>query len=100
MGDGWTELSTWLRVTKLEGAGVALGIYIHRGMGERPRYNVVAIETPIAAAPTLRAVLDNRAQMVIASDLSTLGEAKNQGEEYIDRWRAARLGTQPQGQAP
>lgn len=92
MGDGWTELSTWLRVAKLEGAGVALGVYIHRGMGEKPRYNVVAVETPIATAPTLRAVLDNHAQMVIASDLPTLSEAKNQGEEYIERWRAARGG--------
>lgn len=92
MAEAWTEISTWLRVEQFEGAGVALGVYIHRGMGARPRFNVVAIETPIAAAPTLRAVLDNRAQMVIASDLPTLSEAKNQGEEYIERWRAARGG--------
>jgi hypothetical protein len=89
-GDLWIELPSWLLLAKIPGAGVALGVYIHRGFGQKPRYNVVAVETPIATAPTLRAVLENHAQMVIASDLPTLSEAKNQGEEYIERWRQAK----------
>src|SRR5262245_57513006 len=89
-GDGWMEQPTWLRLAKNQGAGVALGVYIHRGFGDKPRYNVIAVETPIETAPTLRAVLTNHAQMVIASDLASLVDAKNRGDEYIERWRVAR----------